>query len=406
MVWIGVGQETFDCPKCGNSGSSSIAGSPKKNSSAKKAKAKPKVQRRKDPANLLVPAAQLQRLARLIEEAKKELLKIDHRSFFDASSLIKSRVTFDVLLRLQQIVESEIIDVIRRTQELRDLLDDRQKQIEAAKQFKRNEGITAWGVRRLRESAAGQPSLEAAIQFSELQEKELREIFGKFRSSVEPLRALEKKLREILRTPAGLVWERVPSLSLAQLEKAKKDEPAVKPSGIVSKPKPNNNTFASSKKKILATPQTEVQFPGLEEKTNLEKIANLYPAIASELSQYFVDNNVSLARRFICTNRVWILGQLWLAFFDGSKRQLTDDIQIHEFVKLTSERESGRSVEDQAVILMGMAAAEMTQQEIEIALSIAVEKTGVTLMLNGNYSETLSLLLNHRDRVNPRMIGK
>jgi hypothetical protein len=48
----------------------------------------------------------------------------------------------------------------------------------------------------------------------------------------------------------------------------------------------------------------------------------------------------------------------------------------------------------------------MTRQEIEIALSIAVEKTGVTLMLNGNYNETLLLLCEHRDRVNPKMIGK
>jgi hypothetical protein len=350
----------------------------------------------------------MRRLVRLIDETKAILPKVSHREVFEVGLLLKSRVTYELLVNLHLHIEAEIVDVLRKTREIQTLLNNQKKDIEAAKIFKRNEGIAAWGVRRLRESAAGQPSLEAAIQYSEMQEKELREIFGKLRLSEEPLRSIEKKFREIFRTPAGGIWAKVPTLTLVQLEKVQKDELRSIPSGATSKRKNQNENKHSTSisQRFTDENQGQIHLPGLQGRTNAEKIARLYPAIANELVQYLEENNVSVARRFITTNRVWILGQMWLVFFDGKSRKLTDDVEIYEFAKMTSEREPRHSIEDQAVILMGIAASEMTRQEIEIALSIAVEKTGVTLMLNGNYNETLLLLCEHRDRVNPKMIGK
>jgi hypothetical protein len=406
MVWIGIGQETYECPKCDASGDVSKIVPSKKRSSAKKAKSKPR--QSNSQSNLLVPATQMRRLVRLIDETKAILPKVSHREVFEVGLLLKSRVTYELLVNLHLHIEAEIVDVLRKTREIQTLLNNQKKDIEAAKIFKRNEGIAAWGVRRLRESAAGQPSLEAAIQYSEMQEKELREIFGKLRLSEEPLRSIEKKFREIFRTPAGGIWAKVPTLTLVQLEKVQKDELRSIPSGATSKRKNQNENKHSTSisQRFTDENQGQIHLPGLQGRTNAEKIARLYPAIANELVQYLEENNVSVARRFITTNRVWILGQMWLVFFDGKSRKLTDDVEIYEFAKMTSEREPRHSIEDQAVILMGIAASEMTRQEIEIALSIAVEKTGVTLMLNGNYNETLLLLCEHRDRVNPKMIGK
>jgi hypothetical protein len=406
MVWVGIGQETFECPKCNASGKIPTDAPAKKPSSVKRGKSKPR--QSSAPSNLLVPAAQMQRLGRLVDEIKTTIPKVPHREVFEVGLLLKSRVTYELLVDLHRLIEAEIVDVLRKTREIQSLLDEQKKDIEAAKLFKRNEGIAAWGVRRLRESAAGQPSLEAAIQFSELQEKELREVFGKLRLSEDPLRSVEKKFREIFRTPAGGIWAKVPTLTLMQLEKAQKERQKLIPAEATSKRKTQsgNKHSTSISQRFIGENQGPIQFPGLQGKTNAEKIARLYPAIANELVQYLEESNVSVARRFITTNRVWILGQMWLVFFDGNSRKLTDDVEIYEFAKMTSEREPRHSIEDQAVILMGIAASEMTRQEIEIALSIAVEKTGVTLMLNGNYNETLLLLCEHRDRVNPKMIGK
>jgi len=390
MVWIGIGQETYECPKCDASGDVSKTVPSKKRSSAKKAKPKPR--QSNSPSNLLVPAAQMQRLVRLIDETKAIFPKVSHREVFEVGLLLKSRVTYELLVNLHLHIEAEIVDVLRKTREIQSLLDEQKKDIEAAKIVKRNEGIAAWGVRRLRESVAGQPSLEATIQYSEMQEKELREIFGKLRLSEEPLRSIEKKFREILGTPAAKKWQTIPNLTLNQLERLETE---------LASNSANAATNGIKTKKQVSKPK-----PSNSETDNLAALTRLYPELANDLADAHRKRKSLPSQVSHSATGVWLLGQSWLTFFDGSQFSSTDDIRIYNLISEMARQAPRCSVEEEASIFMHNVALNMTEFEMRIGLRIAVKKLGHGLVLNGNFDQTLTSLIRNRDRSNFEMIGK
>jgi len=98
----------------------------------------------------------------------------------------------------------------------------------------------------------------------------------------------------------------------------------------------------------------------------------------------------------ISADKIWRLSQLWLTFLDGEDFGLTIDEGIYREVKQLANSAPRCSIEEEAGQWMLINATSMSEDEIELALWCAVDRVGHALVINGNFDETLQILLSHR----------
>jgi len=166
---------------------------------------------------------------------------------------------------------------------------------------------------------------------------------------------------------------------------------------------PSGNSESNSSKQ----PQSAAKAgSGSDPMQELGKLGVLYPKIAEQLMT-FAKNGHGLSGTLEETaNRIFYLGQLWLVFLDGADFGLTRDRDIYNNIRDMAGKPPRCSIEEEAGAWMNVVAVSMTALEIKLALQCGVETVGIILEINGNFDDTLSALIETRDRSNPSMRGK
>ena len=131
-------------------------------------------------------------------------------------------------------------------------------------------------------------------------------------------------------------------------------------------------------------------------------ITDTYPKIAEELVNHSQSNNALSDSLENVARNIWQLGQLWLTFLDGADFGLTVDRQIYDQIAQFA-RKTHDSIEDEATQWMMMTARTMKTWEIRLGLKCAVESVGTVLIFNGNFDDTLRMLIDARNRENPSL---
>lgn len=287
---------------------------------------------------------------------------------------------------LKQGTESEMKATGKDLRAVSDLIRDLQENI-------RRETISGWGRRKLSEALGGQGSLEKNLREAELLENSLRQRMAEIRRRSDDVEKIEALLRQIFSCPAALKWRSVPSLSVNDLAKKTKD------SATTQSTKPIKAAPTRSAGRVADSADSFVE-------SEARKLELHYPLIAGELLNRNSRLRLSGSEHLESAARVWHLGQLWFVFFDDAQMDLTDDADIYLWVKTMANKVPRCSVEQEATILMHIRALNMTEHELRLGLSIPVQKLGHSLMLNGNFDDTLWGLIEQRNRANPEMIGR
>ncbi len=143
-----------------------------------------------------------------------------------------------------------------------------------------------------------------------------------------------------------------------------------------------------------------VENPASDFKQRTKKLVHSYPVVAARLRE--VTQGVSLGARDFdnVAAQVYLLGQLWLTWFDGEHFEFTQDKGIYDSIVNLANSPPRCSVEQEALSWMRMTASNLTRTEIKLALQCPVYTLGETVLLNGQIRETLDdLLMFAEDRV-------
>lgn len=402
MVWIGLGQEKIDCPKCGKetaaaSSRQSKSSVKKRTATASKAKAQKRNHRTTNPrgqssGKLLVPTAQLNRLSNLLDEISKDISRSTELSPLKTFNTRKTKVTYQSILSFQQHISTLLREGERAEENLRVLRKKAISEIDSLQTYVKSEGAIFRNLRKLSQSISGEQTTEKSIKTLKALAEHTNEQASGFAKIIRELQPLEKKVLTLFSTPAAKKWSTMSNLTLAQLEKATVQSESEK--------------IGSTKKSHSRNKTESKEFLDYSETDKVETIRNLYP----ELSKVFLDHhrNQKSSKSIISKSAegVWLLGQAWLVFLDGDEMDLTDDVRIYNLISEISRKPPRCSVEQEASIFMHNVSLGMTEFEMRIGLRMAVAKLGHGLVLNGNFEETLASLIQYQDRSDPRMIGK
>lgn len=410
MVWIGIGQEVVDCPKCGGETPSTSAGvkqkpaekKPKTSSARKTTTKKPSKRQAsrssKDTGKLFVPSAQSTRLINLLAEISHEIARSSHLAPLKSFDLKKSKITY---VKLQSF-HDHVLKLKREGQKAADDLSKLQGrtiiEITALKDSVKAEGVLFRNVRKITQSVSGEQTTEKEIKALELLKSDISSKMTGFHLILTALTPLEKYLRTALSTPAAKKWQTVPNLTLSQLEKEKVES--------IVKSESSGATSKTAKKGTSTKKQVGRSNPDFSDMDKLDILKSLYPELAKDLAEYHRKNKSPKSRLLHSATGVWFLGQSWLTFFDGEEFDATDDIRIYNLISEMARRSPKCSVEDEASIFMHNIASNMTEFEMRLGLCIAVKKLGHVLILNGNFDHVLASLIRYRDRTNFELIGK
>ena len=136
------------------------------------------------------------------------------------------------------------------------------------------------------------------------------------------------------------------------------------------------------------------------------KLGNNFPQRFQELENHHRSGQFLSGELSEVAERIWKLSQLWMIFLDGDDLSFTQDHELYRHISDLANSHPRCTIEEEVGHWMTMLAGQMTDFEIALALWCGVDRVGSILVLNGNFSETLDELIQHRNRVNPAFRGK
>jgi|688.fasta_scaffold110122_1 hypothetical protein len=136
------------------------------------------------------------------------------------------------------------------------------------------------------------------------------------------------------------------------------------------------------------------------------RIGKNFPQRFQELNNHHRSGHFLSGELSEVAERIWKLSQLWMIFLDGVDLAFTQDHDLYRHISDLANSHPRCTIEEEVGHWMTLLAGQMTDFEIALALWCGVDRVGSILVLNGNFSETLDELIQHRNRVNPAFRGK